>query len=183
MKPDYKDMFQTLFPDFFLREDVKTYPPEEIFEEQLLKLDTYIPGEPVDCPENITFGFFEGDVARLHAAIREVDEDWVQFFGPEDLVYCAFDEEKVVSFCIVDDFGAYRGLRIGGPGCVGTVPGYRKKGIGLKMVQNATAILKERGYDISYIHYTQVGHWYARLGYRTILRWNSEGIQYFPVTA
>ncbi|MBR5226313.1 MAG: GNAT family N-acetyltransferase, partial [Clostridia bacterium] len=69
-----------------------------------------------------------------------------------------------------------QGLRIGAPGCVGTIPAYRRQGIGLKLVQNATAILKQRGYDLSYIHYTGVGHWYARLGYQTILKWNAQGI-------
>ena len=43
------------------------------------------------------------------------------------------------------------------------------------MVQNATAILKARGYDLGYIHYTSVGHWYAHLGYRTVLKWNCQG--------
>ena len=151
---DYTDIFHSLFPGFFEREYIRTIPSEDVFEEQILKLSDFTPEASLVCPENITFGIYEGDVSRLHAAIREVEEDWVQYFGAQDPVYCAFD----------------------GPGCVGTVPAYRKKGIGLKMVQNATAILKDRGYDISYIHYTQVGHWYARLGYRTVLRWNCRGI-------
>ena len=51
----------------------------------------------------------------------------------------------------------------------------RAKGIGLRMVQSATAMLAAEGYDIGYIHYTGVGPWYARLGYRTVLRWNRDG--------
>ena len=173
---DYTDIFHSLFPGFFEREYIRTIPSEDVFEEQILKLSDFTPEASLVCPENITFGIYEGDVSRLHAAIREVEEDWVRYFGAQDPVYCAFDGEKVVSFCILDEMGICQGLRIAGPGCVGTVPAYRKKGIGLKMVQNATAILKDRGYDISYIHYTQVGHWYARLGYRTVLRWSGRGI-------
>jgi GNAT superfamily N-acetyltransferase len=86
------------------------------------------------------------------------------------------DGERVVSFCLLDDFGTYKGLRIGAPGCVGTIPAYRKQGIGLKMIQNATAIFQKCGYDLGYIHYTGVGHWYARLGYETLVKWNCNGI-------
>ena len=81
----------------------------------------------------------------------------------------------VVSFCLVDGFGEYNGLKVGGPGCVGTIPSCRKQGIGLKMVQNATVILQREGYDISHIHYTGVGPWYAHMGYKVILRWNGKG--------
>lgn len=176
MEITWDQMFLALFPGFFERKDIRALPSDDVFEEQILRLGEFTPEESLSCPENITFGLYEGDVSRLHTAIREVEEDWVQFFGPQDPVYCAFDGEKVVSFCILDEMGTYQGLRVAGPGCVGTVPAYRKKGIGLKMVQNATAILKDRGYDICYIHYTQVGHWYARLGYRTVLRWNRDGI-------
>ena len=47
---------------------------------------------------------------------------------------------------------------------------------GLRMVQLATEELKRMGYDLSYIHYTSVGHWYARLGYETVVRWNRDGV-------
>ena len=68
-----------------------------------------------------------------------------------------------------------RKVRVGGPGCVGTLPAYRRRGIGLKMVEKATQILKERGFDYSYIHYTGVGPWYAKLGYELILQWDKHG--------
>ena len=130
---------------------------------------------PLTCPEQITFGMFKGDVEALRAAVREVDETWVEYFNENSRAYCAFDGNKVVSFCLVDGFGEYNGLKVGGPGCVGTIPSYRKQGIGLKMVQNATEILRQEGYDISHIHYTGVGPWYARLGYQVVLRWNGKG--------
>lgn len=177
MTLNYADLFNTIQPGFFQQEHIRSLPAEQVFEEQIIDLHTWQPGQPeLPCPAGITFGVFQGDIAALHAAVRQVEDDWVAYFNEGDRVYCAFDGDKVVSFCLLDQYGQYEGLRIGAPGCVGTIPAYRKQGIGLKMVQNATAILKEEGYDLSYIHYTAVGHWYARLGYQTILRWNSQGI-------
>ena len=98
------------------------------------------------------------------------------YYDGKHRVYCAFDGDRVASFCLLEDMGTYRGLRVAGPGCVGTLPEYRRRGIGLRMVQNATALLAAEGYDIGYIHYTGVGPWYARLGYRTVLRWNRDGV-------
>lgn len=178
MNINYTDLFNTLHPGFFQEEHIRSLPPEEVFEEQILDLHTFSPDAvKIACPEHITFGMYHGDLPSLHQAVAQVDESWVQYFSQGDSVYCAMDGDKVVSFCLLDEFGEYQGLRIGGPGCVGTVPSARGQGIGLKMVQNATQILKEQGYDLSYIHYTHVGRWYAKLGYETILHWSAQGIQ------
>ena len=87
---------------------------------------------------------------------------------------------RIASFCMIENMGEHmldgRTVKIGGPGCVGTVPEYRKRGIGLMMVKNVTQILKEEGYDFSYIHYTGVASWYQKLGYRTVLKWNKNGM-------
>ena len=173
----YAEMFVTLQPGFFDRPYIRALPEESIFDEQVLFLrDFREDALTIDCPEHITFGFYQGDIETLHGAVREVVEDWVQWFGKTARVFCAFDGDKVASFCLLDEFGEADGLRVGAPGCVGTVPAYRRQGIGLKMVQKATAILQAEGYDLSWIHYTGVGHWYARLGYQTVLRWNCKGI-------
>ena len=71
--------------------------------------------------------------------------------------------------------GAAEGLHIGGPGCVGTLPAWRKKGIGLEMVRRATEIFAREGYDVSWIHWTHLEQWYQKLGYKTALRWNKDG--------
>lgn len=171
------DMFHHLHPGFFDQPSIRALPEEDVFDEQVLDLHTFsTENVSIACPAHITFGWFQGDVSALQEAVREVDADWVQYFRSGERAYCAFDGERVVSFCLVDEMGTYAGLRIGGPGCVGTVPAYRQQGIGLKMVQKATEILREEGFDLSYIHYTHVGHWYARLGYRTVLRWNARGL-------
>lgn len=172
----YAEMFHALQPGFFDKPYIRELPEEYIFDEQIIDLHTWQEGESVPCPDHITFGFYKGDIEALQSAVREVDADWVQWFGEGDRVYCAFDGGKVVSFCIVDEFGEADGKKVGAPGCVGTVPAYRRQGIGLRMVQKATAILKAEGYDLSWIHYTHVGHWYARLGYKTVVRWNCKGI-------
>ena len=172
----YAAMFQTLQPGFFDKPYIASLPEWEVFDEQIIDLHEWQEGMPVPCPAHITFGFYQGDVETLQSAVREVDEDWVQWFGKTERVFCAFDGDMVASFCILDNFGDADGLKVGAPGCVGTVPAYRRQGIGLRMVQLATGILKDEGYDLSWIHYTAVGHWYAKLGYKTVVRWNSKGI-------
>lgn len=173
---NYVEMFNALQPSFFNKDYIRELPEDEIFDEQIIDLHAWQEGEPVQCPAHITFGFYQGDIDVLQAAVREVDEDWVQWFGKMDRVFCAFDGDKVVSFCILDAFGEADGLKVGAPGCVGTVPAYRKQGIGLRMIQLATTILRDEGYDLSWIHYTAVGRWYAKLGYKTVVRWNGKGI-------
>ena len=134
----YAEMFHALQPGFFDKEYIRTLPEDEVFVEQIIDLHTWQEGEPVPYPEHITFGFYKGDIDKLQAAVREVDDDWAQWFGKTDRVFCAFDGERIASFCLLDAFGEYDGLRVGGPGCVGTIPAYRKLGIGLRMVQLAT---------------------------------------------
>ena len=173
---NYADMFRLLQPGFFEKPYIRGLPKEEVYEEQIMDLHGWEKGDLVPCPEQITFGMYKGDLETLQAAVREVDDDWVQWFRSGDHVYCAFDGDNIASFCLLDTFGEVDGRRIGAPGCVGTVPAYRRQGIGLRMIQNATEILQKQGYDLSWIHYTGVGHWYARLGYKTVIRWNSDGM-------
>ena len=177
MNIDRIALFNTVQPGFFERESIRSLPPEYEFEEQILDLHAFSPDDTkTPCPEHITFGFYTGDLDTLRAAVGRVVEGWVSLYNPGDEIYCAMDGDKIAAFCLLDDIGSYEGLRVAGPGCVGTVPEYRRQGIGLRMVQNVTAILKDRGYDIGYIHYTGVGRWYAKLGYETLARWNCSGI-------
>ena len=174
---DYAAVFDSLKPGFFQAEHIRTLPPEEVYAEQVLALADVDPGAPaVPAPQNIRYGLYTGDFAALQQAVRQVQESWVPFFHPEDRVFAATLDGQVLSFCLLEDFGEYAGLHIGGPGCVGTVPAFRRQGIGLRMIQLATAWLKVSGYDLSWIHYTDVGHWYARLGYKTVVRWNGQGL-------
>lgn len=176
MNISYAHMFHALHPGFFARESIHALPPEDIFEELVLDLRADVPSAELPHPEGIVFGLYTGDREALRCAVRAVDADWAKYFTDDARVYCAFERGQVVSFCILDDFGTYECLRIGGPGCVGTLPSHRRRGVGLKMVQKATDILREDGFDLSMIHFTHLGRWYARLGYTPVLRWSAEGI-------
>lgn len=174
---NYADLFSHIQPNFFAQEHIRSLPADHIFDEQVLFLADFDPSAvQIDAPAHIAYGLYTGDHAALQEAVRAVDPDWMEYFQPGDRVFAACDGDKVASFCLLDGFGEYQGLKIGAPGCVGTVPAYRKQGIGLKMIQLATQQLKADGYDLGYIHYTSVGHWYARLGYKTVVRWNCSGI-------
>lgn len=174
-------LFQSMHPNFFEREDIQSLSEDWTFDEMLLRLEEFDAHRYEKALDSsITFGFFEGDRAELLKAVEQVDSDWVEFFEGEGRVFCGYLDGKVVSFCHVGNMGAYeingQILKIGGPGCVGTLPEHRDKGIGLTMVKKATQILKDEGYDYSYIHYTYVAQWYAKLGYETILKWTKKGI-------
>ncbi len=172
---DYRELFNSMHFGFFNQAEIKRMPESPVFTELMMDLRQDAPNHtPYPYPENISFGEYHGDIKKLKETVGRVDEDWVRFFE-RSRTFCAFDGDMIVSFCILEDWGKHDGLRIGGPGCVGTIPEYREKGIGLEMVRRATNILKEEGYDISWIHYTYLGRWYEKIGYRTVLRWNSRG--------
>ena len=176
-KQDYIALFHALHPDFFRDEGIRNMPKDWIFTELVLDLRTDRPIEvPCDLPRGITFGEYHGDIKPLRDAVHRVDEEWVQYFNEGDRHFCAFDGEKIVAFCELSDMGRFEGVHIGGPGCVGTIPEYREKGIGLELVRLATETLRRDGFDISWIHYTHLANWYMKLGYKPVLRWNSGGI-------
>ncbi|MDE6592180.1 MAG: GNAT family N-acetyltransferase, partial [Oscillospiraceae bacterium] len=78
------------------------------------------------------------------------------------------------SFCILEDdvicLLSGDGEKVGSIGCVGTVPKFRRQGIGLKMVSLAAEELKKQGCGKVFIHYTHVYDWYARLGFKPFLK-------------
>lgn len=171
------NLFDRLYPDFFQDPGVSSLPEDDIFTELVMDLRQPIPClSPLPCPAGITFGDYRGDLETLRAAVAQVDEDWVQYFNEGDRVFGAFSGDQLVAFCSLEEMGQPDGLRISGPGCVGTLPPFRRQGIGLEMVRRATLILKEEGYALSWIHYTHLADWYSRLGYRPVLRWNRSGI-------
>ena len=174
----FERAFAALFPGFFEREEIRALPDSFVFAELVLNLKEPLPWTaPLPFPEGISFGLYEGPLKVLQEAVQTVEEDWVQYFDGGGRTFCAFDEGRIASFCALTDMGAAQGLHIGGPGCVGTLPAWRKKGIGLEMVRQTTLTLKAEGYDLSWIYYTGVAPWYAKLGYRTVLRWDRDGFR------
>jgi len=124
----------------------------------------------IPLPEGISFAFHKTD-ERLRKAVAQVEEDWVQYFNDCE-VFCGYSDGEIASFCILgDDENCMLsdGRRVGSVGCVGTVPKFRRQGIGLNMVAQAMELLKERGCECCFIHYTNVYNWYAKLGCEVFL--------------
>ena len=143
-------------------------------DEMLLRLDTYNFDESKFhghlCAE---YDWYNGDIDTILKAVAEVEENWVQYFDATSRIYTATVNGEVASFCLVttdasnyltDAYG-----HVGMPGCVGTVPRFRNRGIAIEMVARATQYLKDSGMDISFIFFTGVADWYKKLGYETFL--------------
>ncbi|MCR4579903.1 MAG: GNAT family N-acetyltransferase [Treponema sp.] len=173
---NYKEIFLKLHPDFFKDPEILNLPDDYVFSELIMDLcQKNCSNLQLTYPKEITFDFYKGDLEKLQQAIAQVDQDWCQFFDKESEVFCAFEGEKIAAFCALDQMGFVDGLKIGGPGCVGTLPQYRKKGIGLELVRRASEILRQQGFDLSWIHWTHLATWYGKLGYELVLQWNCKG--------
>ena len=179
-KKQYEDLFLEMNPGYFDRDYVKKVPENEPASEMLLCLRDF----DRECyvksfDDNVTFGNYHGDMDKLKEDVARVVPHWVNFFGEDSKVFCGYIDGRVASFCQIEDFGEHmvcgEKWKIGGPGCVGTLPEFRNRGIGLSMVREVTGILKEEQYDYSYIHYTYETGWYGKLGYKTFVRWNGKG--------
>ena len=181
-------LFQSMHPNFFEQESIRNLPDEWIHDEMVLALDKFEPCKyDRKLDDNITFGYYQSDrdislkdMSEIIKAVERVDQYWPQYYTEKQRIYYGYIDGKIASFCLIEDMGVHnlngRKVKVGGPGCVGTLPEYRNKGIGLMMVKHVTQILKEEGYDYSYIHYTGVAPWYAKLGYQTSIRWTGKGI-------
>ncbi len=143
-------------------------------DEMLMRLDGYSFDESAFrghlCAE---YGWYDGDKAPLLKAVAEVEESWVQYFEGGGRVYAATVGGEIASFCLVstdnvnyltDAYG-----RVGMPGCVGTVPKFRSRGIALEMIARVTQHLKDSGMDVSFIYFTGVAGWYKKLGYEVFM--------------
>ncbi len=149
-----------------------TFCENGIFSEMIMNITNY--QEKTQPIENIEYKFYSGDISLLKNIVALVDADWVQYFSENILVFCGYAGQEPISFCIInvnaDCILETSNERIGAIGCVGTVPQYRKQGIGLRMVDLATLYLKNEGCDLSSISYTHIDKWYRKLGYQTYAR-------------
>ncbi len=181
-KQEYISLFNALHPNFFESQSICDLPEDSVYDEMILSLsefDVYCYDKKLD--DNVSFGFYKGDLDKIKKAAAKVEESWAPLYDGNDRIFCGYIDGEIASFCMIEDMGVHeingRKLKIGGPGCVGTLPKYRNKGIGLIMVKKATKILKDEGYDYSYIHYTGVAPWYEKLGYKTTIKWSKNGIK------
>ncbi len=143
-------------------------------EEMLLHLDDFqLDKLNLHGSESAEYEWFHGELAEIKAAVSLVDEDWPQYFTDSGSIFVARVNGEIASFCLVDldcqNYLTDRYGKVGMPGCVGTVPKFRNKGIGLEMVARATDYLKAQGMEVSFIYYTGVAEWYEKIGYRTFL--------------
>ena len=154
-------LFNNMHPNFFENENIRNMPDAWICAEMVLALDQFEPlryDKKLD--DRITFGCYQRDkdisprnIDEIKEAVGKVDKNWVQYYNETQRIYCGYVNGKIASFCIIEDMGVHdlngRKVKVGGPGCVGTLPEYRNKGIGLTMVKHVTQILEEEGYDYS----------------------------------
>ena len=156
--------------DFFRNKGYTT--GEVTFNEMSLELgDFTVPS--YEEPEGATFGFYDGSIEAMRRAVAEVDDDWVQYFNEDGLFFACMMGDEIASFCIVGEDECCLlsdGRRIGSIGCVGTVPKFRRNGLGLQMVALGAEHLKNIGCERVFIHYTHINNWYAKLGAKTFLR-------------
>ena len=121
-----------------------------VFVEMALALNEY--QERLPSISGVSFGVYSGDLEKIRKLVEKVDAKWCKYFTENTTIFCAFVNKEPVSFCIItptaDSILCDDKLKIGGVACVGTVPEYRKRGIGLKMVDVATIYLKTLNCDI-----------------------------------
>lgn len=180
-KVDGAALMERMYPDFFERDNIKNLPDEWICDEMILALDEFEPDVyDKKLDDDVSFGYFEGNLEDLKKEVEKVVEHWADLYDGTHRAYCGYINGRIASFCLIEDMGEHIidgcKVKIGGPGCVGTLPEYRDKGIGLTMVKNVTQILKDEGYDYSYIHFTGVAPWYEKVGYQSSVKWNKNGI-------
>lgn len=180
-KQDFTALMNSIYPGFFEKEYIRNLPDDCICDEMVLPLDEFNPSlYDKKMDDSVSFGYYQGDLAQLQEAVGKVAQDWIRYYNGHERIYCGYINGEVASFCLISDMGTHtingRTLKVGGPGCVGTLPHYRNRGIGLTMVKQVTQILKDEGYDYGYIHYTGVAPWYEKLGYKISVRWGNRGI-------
>lgn len=159
--------------DFFRRNGYAI--GECIFNEMSLELADFSAPQ-YTAQEGAQFCFYDGSIETMRRAVAEVDDEWVQYFGEDGLFFVCLMNGEIASFCIVGEDECCLlsdGKRIGSVGCVGTVPKFRRNGIGLHMVALAAEHLKSVGCDRVFIHYTHLDKWYGKLGAETFLRFST----------
>lgn len=130
-KQDSISLFNSIYPDFFEREGICNLAEELIFEEMILPLSRFDANRyEKRLKSGVSFGFYEGDPENIEKAVEKVDPAWVPYFNGKNRIYCGYADGKIASFCLVEHLGTYcvGGVqaKIGAPGCVGTVPEYRR---------------------------------------------------------
>lgn len=142
------------------------------FNEMSLELANFTAPQ-YEAPAGAEFCFYKGNIEDMRRAVADVDDEWVQYFNEDGLFYVCMMGNEIASFYIVGEDECCLlsdGRRVGSVGCVGTVPKFRRNGLGLQMVALASQHLKDIGCERVFIHYTHLDKWYGKLGAQIFLR-------------
>ncbi|MBQ8791089.1 MAG: GNAT family N-acetyltransferase [Ruminiclostridium sp.] len=149
-----------------------------------MDIDTYCfeyVGLDIPKPENITYRLAgDSDKEELLKAVEQVEPDWVELYKScDDDVLLAICDGEIAGFEMVNEYGGNftkgENVKHGCIGCVGTVPKFRKRGIGLDMTANAVQRLRALGCDKVQLLYLVLDKWYGKLGfYITSTQWMGE---------
>lgn len=62
----------------------------------------------IPVSSEVTFGYYMGESEPLLEAVGQVEKGWPSFFTENSLVYCAYVDGEIASFCLIEDMGTYR---------------------------------------------------------------------------
>jgi GNAT superfamily N-acetyltransferase len=127
---------------------------------------TLPPEITVPIPDGVTF-----DVQPVNdeilAAVEAVEKSWLGVYKstPEDVLLAKLNG-IIAGFCIPAGWTRFDPDRdAGSVSCVGVLPEYRNRGIGLAMVSEALRYLTDNGCTRAELLYTSIPHWYGKLGF------------------
>ncbi len=132
-------------------------------------------------PENVTYRLAkDSDKEELLKAVQAAEPGWTDLYrNCDDDILLAICDDKIVAFEMINENGGIftkeDNIIHGCIGCVGTIPQYRKRGIGLDMTANAVQRLRALGCDKVQLLYLVLDKWYGKLGfYITSTQWMGE---------
>lgn len=120
-----------------------------------------------EIPDGVTFELTAAD-ARVLDAVKAVEKSWLGVYETTDEdVLLANVNGKIAGFCIPAGWNRFFGSRrdVGSVSCVGVLPEYRNRGVGLAMVSEALRYLSGSECTRAELLYTFIPHWYGKLGF------------------
>ncbi len=124
----------------------------------------------IPIPENVTYRYArESELDKVIAAVKTVIPEWAKCYeNTEDKILIAECENEIAAFELLNEYGGVftkGNIKHGCIGCVGTVPKYRNRGIGLYMTAYGVDLLKTEGCESIQLLYVERVKWYGKLGF------------------
>ena len=130
-----------------------------------------------DIPNSVTFALQCANDAVLEA-VKNVEPAWLGVYeNTDEDVILAKVNGNIAGFCLVSAWNRFFGgcREVGSISCVGVLPEYRRRGIGLAMTASAARYLRDEGCTCAELLYTSIPQWYAKIGFTPIHRlWMGE---------